>query len=191
MFFQMRISGGAARGVALEVPKGSLVRPATDGLRQSVFSSLAAMIPGAVFADLFAGSGSYGLEAFSRGAEGGVFVEQNARALACVRKNIAAVCKSAGRGAPALKVVSMDALAWRGAGEAQPDLVFVDPPYEIITEVADALFRNIAAATCRKGGAVVVFEMPGEIELRPEGWRCARRLGKGIGQPTVAFFVKE
>ena len=48
----MRISGGAARGVPLQVPKGDAVRPATDGLRQAVFSSLAARVPGARFADL-------------------------------------------------------------------------------------------------------------------------------------------
>lgn len=148
------------------------------------------MIPDAIFADLFAGSGSYGLEAFSRGAAGGVFVEKNARSIACMGKNIAAVCKSSGRTAAALKVVSMDALAWRGDETTQPDLVFVDPPYEIIPQIADTLFKNIAAATCRKSGAVVVFEMPGEMMLSPEGWRCARRLGKGTGQPTAAFFVK-
>ena len=93
----MRISGGAARGVTLQVPKGDLTRPATDGMRQAVFSSLAARLPDARFVDLFAGSGAYGLEAFSRGAAGGVFVEQNAKAAACIRKNIAAVAKSAAR----------------------------------------------------------------------------------------------
>ena len=93
----MRISGGLARGITLAVPKGEVTRPATDGMRQSVFSSLASAVPGARFLDLFAGSGAYGLEALSRGAVGGVFVEQNPRAVACVRKNIEAVCKSLGR----------------------------------------------------------------------------------------------
>ena len=86
----MRISGGGARGIPLAVPKGDAVRPATDGMRQSVFSSLGARVVGARFLDLFAGSGGYGLEALSRGAAGGVFVEQNAKAAACVRQNIAA-----------------------------------------------------------------------------------------------------
>ena len=54
----MRISGGAARGITLVVPKGEVTRPATDGMRQSVFSSLAAVVPGARFLDLFAGSGA-------------------------------------------------------------------------------------------------------------------------------------
>src|SRR4051794_7791924 len=93
----MRISGGAARGIPLVTPKGDLTRPATDGMRQSVFSSLGAIVNGARFLDLFAGSGAYGLEAVSRGAAGGVFVEQNPKVAACVRQNIEAVCKSVGR----------------------------------------------------------------------------------------------
>src|SRR5690242_14529688 len=105
----MRISGGAARGVPLLVPKGDAVRPATDGMRQAVFSSLGARVAGARFLDLFAGSGAYGLEALSRGAAGGVFVEQNAKAAACVKKNIETVCKSLGRDTHDLAVLQMDA----------------------------------------------------------------------------------
>src|ERR1700712_2296679 len=94
--FVVRISGGMARGIPLSVPKGDAVRPATDGMRPSVFLSLAARLPGATFLDLFAGSGAYGLEALSRGAAGGVFVERNAKAAGCLRLNLAAVCKSIG-----------------------------------------------------------------------------------------------
>src|SRR3954454_24471036 len=93
----MRISGGAARGITLVTPKGDAVRPATDGMRQAVFSSLGARVAGARFLDLFAGSGAYGLEALSRGAIAGTFVEQNGKAVACLRQNIAAVCKSLNR----------------------------------------------------------------------------------------------
>jgi len=78
----MRISGGIARGVPLAVPKGDAVRPATDGMRQAGLSSLGSRVVGAFFWDLFAGSGAYGLEALSRGAAGGIFVERSPRALA-------------------------------------------------------------------------------------------------------------
>ena len=106
----MRISGGAARGIELQVPRGDTVRPATDGMRQAVFSSLGARTAGARFVDLFAGSGAYGLEAFSRGAGGGSFVERNAKACACLRRNIAAVCRSLGKGGDELVAVEADAL---------------------------------------------------------------------------------
>lgn len=184
----MRISGGAARGITLTVPRGDAVRPATDGMRQAVFSSLAGVIPGACFVDLFAGSGAYGLEAVSRGAARGVFVEKNAKAAACVRRNIEAVCKSVGRDPHGLTVLQLDATSAPLATEGVPDLVFIDPPYEIIAEVAPALFARLAEALAPKPDALVVFEMPGEMELAPTGWTCLKRLGKGARQPSVSFF---
>jgi len=188
----MRISGGDARGITLEVPRGDKVRPATDGMRQAVFSSLAALVPGARFLDLFAGSGAYGLEALSRGAAGGVFVEQNAKAAACIRRNVAAVSKSLGRDpshARDVVVVQADARSVPLGGAAEvPDLVFVDPPYESIPELAPTLFARLATVLAPKPGAIVVFELPGELELAPEGWGLLKRLGQGARQPTAAFY---
>lgn len=108
----MRITGGIARGITLQTPKGDRTRPATDGMRQAVFSSLAARVPGARFVDLFAGSGGYGLEAFSRGAAGGVFVEKDNRACACIARNIEAVARSVKRDPSAMRVLASDVLAW-------------------------------------------------------------------------------
>jgi 16S rRNA (guanine966-N2)-methyltransferase len=185
----MRISGGGARGIRLVAPKGDAVRPATDGMRQAVFSSLGAQIPGARFLDLFAGSGAYGLEALSRGASGGVFVEKNAKALACLRENIVAVSKSLGRSPTDVSCLQGDALTVPlGMAGIVPDLVFIDPPYELIAEIAPALFARLTEALTPKPDALVVFELPGELELAPPGWTLLKRLGKGARQPTVAFF---
>lgn len=182
----MRITGGEARGITLLLPKGDAVRPATDAMRQSVFSSLAARVADARFLDLFAGSGAYGLEAFSRGAAGGVFVEQDARTAAFIRQNIAAVGKSTGRPTDALQVVNADAT--KVMPGAAPDLVFIDPPYEIIPEVAPKLFVRLAEVLATKPEALVVFEMPGGMELFPPDWTCVKQLGKGARQPTVRIF---
>lgn len=185
----MRISGGTARGVTLSVPKGDAVRPATDGMRQAVFSSLAAYIPDAFFLDLFAGSGAYGLEAWSRGAKGGVFVEKNSRTVECLRKNIAAVSKSIGRAAGDLRVLQGDVLQWPlGIIEIRPDIVFVDPPYEIIPTVGPLLFERLSEVFGESDAPLVVFEMPGETELSPPGWSCLKRLGGGARQPSVCYF---
>jgi 16S rRNA (guanine966-N2)-methyltransferase len=185
----MRISGGIARGVPLVVPKGDQVRPATDGMRQAVFSSLGARNLGAVFWDLFAGSGAYGLESLSRGAAGGVFVERSNKAANCIKRNLAAVSQSIGRDLASALLLQTDVLSWTmpGGNEAA-DLIFVDPPYELISEVAPVLFPRLTQALALKPDALVLFEMPGDLELAPEGWSCIKRLGKGAHQPTVAFF---
>jgi 16S rRNA (guanine966-N2)-methyltransferase len=159
-------------------------------MRQAVFSSLGARTQGARFADLFAGSGAYGLEAFSRGAAGGTFVERSAKASACLRKNIAAVCRSLGKGGEELLAVEADALSLPTGVGAPPDLIFVDPPYGGIGEVAPALFAKLGAALAADWGGLVVFEMPGEVTLGPAGWSCVKRLGRGARQPSVAFFSR-
>jgi 16S rRNA (guanine966-N2)-methyltransferase len=188
----MRISGGAARGIPLCVPPGDAVRPATDGLRQAVFSSLGARVVGAVFWDLFAGSGAYGLEALSRGAASGIFVEKNAKAAACVQANLAAVGKSLGREIADCQIAQADALAWTARPDTgAADLVFIDPPYELIAEMAPRVFVSLETRLAAQPGALVIFELPGGMELAPPGWTCLKRLGgKGARQPSAAIFSK-
>lgn len=240
----MRITGGLARGIVLRVPGGDQVRPATDAMRQAVFSSLGARVAGATFLDLFAGAGGYGLEALSRGAASGVFIEKNAAAAACLRQNLAAVRKSLGsapppggqvvRAAPAPDektspavqmadrpgappdeqtvqeasaahgnraapqradqpdVILIEGDAVKGAWpERPPELVFVDPPYEAIPEVAPRIFARLAEVYPLAGEMIVVFEAPGEVVLAPSGWILKKRLGKGSRQPTASFFRRE
>jgi 16S rRNA (guanine966-N2)-methyltransferase len=159
-------------------------------MRQAVFSSLGARVAGARFVDLFAGSGAYGLEAFSRGASGGTFVERSARASACLRSNIAAVCRSLKRGGEALVAVEADALSLpAGVGEP-PDLIFADPPYGKIEAIAPVLFERLSAALPAAWNGLVVFEMPGGETIAPAGWTCVRRLGRGARQPSAAFFAR-
>ena len=185
----MRISGGVARGIPLMVPKGDAVRPATDGMRQAVFSSLGPRVASAKFLDLFAGSGAYGLEALSRGAVRGCFVEKHARTVTLLRQNLTAVCSSLGRGPEGVRVSTADAMAvgWPAEEEA-PDLVFVDPPYPLIAEVAPKVFARLTEILGSKPDALVLFELPGGHEISADGWDCVRRIGKGARQPTVAIF---
>ncbi len=170
----------------MHLPKGDAVRPATDAMRQAVFSSLAARVEGARFLDLFAGSGAYGLEALSRGASGGTFVEKDARTADYIRRNIADVCRSLGRAPDDLQVVTADATA--SLPGPAPDLVFIDPPYELIASVGPKLFARLDELLAAKADPVVVFEMPGEEEVSVPGWTCVKRLGKGGRQPTAALF---
>ena len=118
----MRISGGDARGIQLKVPKGT--RPASEKVRQAIFSSIAAHVPDAHVLDLYAGSGAYGLEALSRGASDATFVDQGADAVATIRAN----AKAAGLEADAtIKKAPVSSFVKRLSGHY--DLVFIDPPY--------------------------------------------------------------
>jgi 16S rRNA (guanine966-N2)-methyltransferase len=184
----VRISGGVARGIPLKVPKGDAVRPATDGLRQSVFSSLGARVVGARTLDLCAGSGAYGLEALSRGSAGGVAVEKSAKAVACLRENIAAVSKSTGVGAECVRVAACDLAQWTPPEGFVADLVFVDPPYDQIEALAPAIFACATRATQGAADPLVIFEMPGEQSVSSPEWLEIKRIGRGARQPSAVVF---
>ena len=77
----MRVIAGAARGIPLKTPEGLRTRPTAERVKEGLFSAIQFEIPGARVLDLFAGTGQLGIEALSRGAKSGVFVD--ARSEAC------------------------------------------------------------------------------------------------------------
>ena len=93
-----------------------------------------------------------------------------------------------GRVEASLHAVEADALSVPAGTGEPPTLIFVDPPYDRIGEVAPVLFAKLSAALPAGWDGLVVFEMPGETELSPEGWEGVKRLGRGARQPSVAFF---
>jgi len=185
---RMRISGGAARGVTLKVSKNAVHRPAMDRVRQGVFSSLGDRIAGAQVCDLFAGTGSYGLEALSRGAAACDFVEINKRAGAMIRDNLAVVAKSMGTTRLSARIHPSDALKWIPDTPQAYNLVFCDPPYDWIEKCAVALFQQFDRLLAVDG--LALFEAPGELEPAAPGWLLRKRLGKGRNQPTVCFYER-
>ena len=87
----MRVIGGTYRSRRLAAPRGLATRPTSDRLRETLFNVLAPRIEGAVFADLYAGSGAVGIEAISRGASLVYFVDSAPSAVAAIRSNLAAL----------------------------------------------------------------------------------------------------
>ena len=129
----MRVIAGEFRSRVLKSLPGLDVRPTPDRMRESLFSILAPRIPGAVFLDLYAGTGAVGIEALSRGAERAIFVENNQDALAVIREN--------------LKILGLEnrGRVWQGrAGHViskigNVDIAFLDPPYPLEGEYEKAL----------------------------------------------------
>ena len=183
----MRITGGRARGITLAAGGNEDVRPATDRMREAVFSSLGARVQGARCLDLFAGTGAYGLEALSRGAAALRLVELNRRSVQAIGKNVAAVCKSMQADPAIAQVDQRDVFTWQ-AGWDRYDLVFADPPYALLPGRVYDVFR--VALQALAAGGHFVFEMPGELELSHPGLELIRRLGKGRQQPSVAIYAR-
>lgn len=192
-----RIISGAAGGVRLASVPGDNTRPTTDRVKESLFSKLESydIIRGARVLDAFGGSGALGCEALSRGAASVTLLDTYPKAVAVIRKNVAAVEKAMGRtGAgssssigSAARMQQSQALTYVKSAAGPWDLVFVDPPYampnEQVSELLEALTPKLAE------GAVVVVERSSR-DAEPvwgEGLYCFSTRQHG---ETVLYYVE-
>lgn len=192
-----RIISGAAGGVRLASVPGDNTRPTTDRVKESLFSKLESydIIRGARVLDAFGGSGALGCEALSRGAASVTLLDTYPKAVAVIRKNVAAVEKAMGRNGSgssgatgsAARVQQSQALTYVKSASGPWDLVFVDPPYampnEQVTELLEALTPKLAE------GAVVVVERSSR-DAEPvwgEGLYCFSTRQHG---ETVLYYVE-
>jgi 16S rRNA (guanine(966)-N(2))-methyltransferase RsmD len=134
----MRIIAGTLRSRPLQAPPGLATRPTSDRLRETLFNVLAPRIKGAIFLDLYAGSGAVGIEALSRGAASVVFVERAPAALAVLRGNLVKLGLTAGFRIHAGNVGTVLRRMKPDAGTPF-DLVFLDPPYDAAKEYGATL----------------------------------------------------
>jgi len=199
----MRVIAGSAGGIRLAVPKRG-VRPTMDRVKAAIFSSLGDAVAGASVLDLFAGSGALGIEALSRGASSGVFVEEDRQSAEIIERNLART-KLKGRvrqqnvfdflrGASSVEAaVSAAGRLAQTPSQRQMnerfDIIFADPPYERTKRgesYTEKLLTNEALSRLlRSGGVFVLEKRPNEILTEMKLWRIVRR--KTYGTTEVLF----
>jgi 16S rRNA (guanine966-N2)-methyltransferase len=128
----IRIIGGAFKGRRLRMLRSPLVRPMSAKLREALFNILGERVRGAVVLDGFAGTGSIGLEALSRGARTVVFVDDFFPAVKTIRDNLAR-CRAEDRARVLHQEFNRAVIRLAKEG-ARFDLVFLDPPYKLLEE---------------------------------------------------------
>ncbi len=176
----LRVISGSAGGLHLKSPKRHALRPTQDRIRQVIFSSLADIVPGARVLDLYAGTGSFGIEALSRGAASATFVEQDREAVQCIRDNLTH-CHLQGI------VHQADVATFLASpGALKFDLIFADPPYTKQRGVLDldpllaSLIGHISAT------GYFVWEHYAQQQLEHAGaWEIIRH--KSYGETGLTF----
>jgi 16S rRNA (guanine966-N2)-methyltransferase len=182
----MRIIAGKFRGRRLKGPKGLDLRPTSDRLRETLFNVLAPWIEGAVFLDLFAGTGAVGLEALSRGAREVVFVDSSPWANRLIRENIALCSVQSGH-----RIVASDvftAVRWLARERVRADIAFADPPYDWgpYGDLVETLFETGVAAA----GSRIVVEHHRKAAV-PESGRNYRRVRTlEQGDHCLSFYLQ-
>lgn len=151
----IRVISGSARGRKLRMVPGDVARPVTDRVKEALFNILRQDIPGCFFLDLFAGTGSVGIEALSRGAEFVRFVDNHRRAVQTVRHNLAHTGLEEGA-----HVLLMDALTLLGREPDHAfDYVYIAPPqYKEMWEKALLVLDANPAWLVHDGWAIVQID---------------------------------
>ncbi|MBS4899955.1 MAG: 16S rRNA (guanine(966)-N(2))-methyltransferase RsmD [Clostridiales bacterium] len=122
----MRVIAGTARSMPLKTIKSMETRPTTDRIKETIFNILMPDLPGARFLDLFAGAGSIGIEALSRGASKAVFVEKSKEACEIIDHNLN-FTRLSDKGEVKRRDVFDALMEMNGSGAF--DIIFIDPPY--------------------------------------------------------------
>ncbi len=177
----MRVVAGRCRGIALRGGHGPQFRPTAQIVKGSVFDTLYGRVQDAVVLDLFAGSGSLGIEALSRGATRAVFVEQDQKILKALRTNLNR-CGVADQA----EVVRADAMKYLERlirSKKEFDVIFADPPY------ASKLSQRIAEAidsAGRKICGLLITESGEEYDI-PSGGSLEKKRTRKFGQTIVTY----
>lgn len=150
----MRIIGGIAKGKRIQIPKGSAVRPTSDNIKEALFNIICP-IEGKTFVDLFAGSGSIGLEAISRGALRVVFVEKSLRLKETIKKNIYA-CGFEDKNYEIITNDVQAAIKLISQKKIKVDVLFADPPYE--EGWIDSAIQYLGKGCMLSGGGLVILQ---------------------------------
>lgn len=181
----LRIIAGRYRGYILKAPRGLKTRPTLSRIRESLFNILTSRIQNSRFLELYAGSGSIGLEALSRGSRQVVMVEADRVAAKTLADNIAKV--DPGGMAAEIRVCT----AWRAVEQltsrkAKFDIIFLDPPYdqgEIEIGEADGRLDRLMTPQ----GLLILQHS--SREFMPDVWAGCRKVRSRVyGETTLTFY---
>ncbi len=175
----MRVISGKYRGKRLNSPIGNDIRPTGDKVKESIFNAIQFDIAGSRFLDLFAGSGSIGIEAMSRGAEFTLFSDSSKASIELLNTNLKGISDDR-------KIVNRDYRDALYCADGKWDFIFVDPPYksDYIGEICEIVKERDMLAD----GGYIIYEHGGNAYGLPEGMRIAKR--KKFGIVTVDFIGK-
>ncbi len=179
----MRVIGGELRSRRLASVPGTETRPTPDRLRETLFNVLAPRIDGAVFVDLYAGTGAVGIEAISRGAARAIFVERGKAALDTLRSNITTLGLTKRAEVRQGKAVG---LVDRMVRPTETCIVFLDPPYEMEQE-----YELILEKLAKDAPGLVIAQHSKRCKMK-EGYGVLRRTRViQQGDNTLSFYEPE
>jgi 16S rRNA (guanine(966)-N(2))-methyltransferase RsmD len=155
----MRIIGGKYRSLKIDFPLSSEIRPTKDRIREAIFSALGNEVTSKIVLDLFAGSGSYGLETLSRGASEVTFVDKNQLSIDIIKNNLIKLKINKEH----FNIFKKDYLSFISDNKKEFSLVFLDPPYKM--DVYIEIIKILEQRQTLTKNSIIVCEADHEIDF--------------------------
>ena len=184
----MRVIGGEFKGRRLLVPRGGKIRPTSDRVREAIFDILGPVWTFQRALDLFAGTGSLGIEALSRGADSGLFIDNSRQSINLVKKNLK-ICGYEDSGSVIKRDLRTGLPQAHWIFREKIDLVFIDPPYGkgLISRMLEIINENDILSA----DSVIVAESSKE-DILPAVSGSLRLIDTRIyGETKLDIFFKE
>jgi 16S rRNA (guanine966-N2)-methyltransferase len=186
----MRITGGRLKGRRLAPIGRAPIRPTSDKVREAIFSMVGQNLAGWWVMDLFAGTGSLGIESISRGASGAIFVESARDSLKVLKRNLGLCSVLESGTAVVLEWDIRAGIPWSHPVMKGPfDLVFLDPPYR--ESVRLGVLEDLAASAPLSGGAWIVVESSKKETLPATIGRLKMSDMRAYGDTKIALYSYE
>lgn len=173
----IRITGGENRSRLLETPNTTLTKPTMDKVRAGVFSALGDSIVDARVLDLFAGSGSYGLEALSRGANSATFVDSMQDAIDVIKRN----CSKLNR--KNVDINKSDVLSFLSGNPGEFDIIFIDPPYKL--DVYEKIVDLLISGGILSSNGIIILESERELNINESLFSKVKLYKYGIAKVYI------
>ncbi len=180
----MRVIAGIYKGRKLEAPLDMSVRPTTDKVKEALFDIIMADVPGAVFCDLFAGSGAIGIEALSRGAEKCWFCDADRMSIRLVKANL----RTCGIGDEA-RIVTGDYKKTLRKITDKVDIFFIDPPYE--SGVYESCLSQIEILDLLTDDGIIITEHDSRTEIAEETDTLEKVRDHRYGKTVLSVYRKK
>ena len=179
----IRIISGLYKGKRLKRVPDSLVRPIPDKLKESLFNIIQEDVRGSVFLDGFAGTGSVGIEALSRGAEKVIFVDNYYPAIKVIKANLSK-CGAEDKSRLLRKEFNR-AVIQLAQEKMKFSLVFLDPPYRLLDERNP--LKVIKKREVLEEGGKIILRHYYKIKFEAKYYDLLRRVT--IGDDTLSFYT--
>jgi len=180
----MRIGGGNANRRALHIVAGRAVRPTSGLVRQALFNMLHGLVQNAIFVDLFAGTGSVGLEALSHGASQVYFIEHDRCALRALQANISR-CAMVGRAA--IVAAPLPQALQQLPAFLQADMLFLDPPYA--SDLAEVTLTALVERRILAAHGVLIWQHMACRAVPPMGLELPLWKSRRYGNTQLSLYT--